>query len=114
METFAQRFKYLRDKKGWTQEEVAEKLDLSRPTIAGYESEEKNRTPREETLIKIADLFDTTIDFLLGRENYPKQSVVKEEINSAFYNYENITDEEKDYLDLQLELFRDMKKKKKK
>ncbi|MEH7392445.1 helix-turn-helix domain-containing protein [Bacillus sp. JJ1474] len=114
METFAQRFKYLREKMGWTQEDVAEKLGLSRPTIAGYESEEKNRTPREETLLKIADLFDTTIDFLLGRTNDPQPSSKKEEINSAFYNYENLTDEEKEFLDMQLELFRDMKKKKNK
>ncbi|MBY0122196.1 helix-turn-helix domain-containing protein [Bacillus sp. S/N-304-OC-R1] len=114
METFAQRFKHLRERMGWTQEDVAEKLGLSRPTIAGYESEEKNRTPREETLLRIADLFDTTIDFLLGRTNDPKPHSKNENINSAFYNYEKLTEEEKEYLDMQLELFRDMKKKKNK
>ncbi|WP_180968216.1 helix-turn-helix domain-containing protein [Cytobacillus massiliigabonensis] len=112
METFAHRFKHLREKMGWTQEDVAEKLGLSRPTIAGYESEEKNRTPREETLLRIADLFDTTIDFLLGRTNDPEPHSNKEKVNSAFYNYEKLTNEEKEYLDMQLELFRDMKKKK--
>lgn len=114
METFAQRFKHLRERMGWTQEDVAEKLGLSRPTIAGYESEEKNRTPREETLLRIADLFDTTIDFLLGRTNDPEPPSKNENINSAFYNYEKLTEEEKEYLDMQLELFRDMKKKKNK
>lgn len=113
MATFAQRFKYFRDKHGWTQEEVAKKLGLSRPTIAGYESEEKSRIPREETLHKIADLYGTTIDDLLGRTNNPETTVKKEAINSAFHKYEELTDEEKEYLDMQLELFRDMKKKKK-
>lgn len=65
--TFAERFKYLREKKGWTQDQAAEKLGISRSTIAGYESEEKNRIPREETLMKIADYFATSTDYLLGR-----------------------------------------------
>lgn len=64
--TFSQRFKRLREKKGWTQEETAERLGVSRPSIAGYES--KNRTPRQEMLQRIADLFGVTTDYLLGRK----------------------------------------------
>ena len=67
MGVFPSRFKLLRESRNWTQDEVAEKLEVSRPTIAGYESVEKNRIPREETLIKIADLFNVSIDYLLGR-----------------------------------------------
>jgi len=66
---FAQRLKWLRERRGWTQEELAQVLGVSRATIAGYESENKGRIPREEILIKIANTFDCTIDFLLGRTN---------------------------------------------
>lgn len=48
-----------------TQEEVAKKLDISRTTYAGYEK--GHHEPDIETLIKIANLFETSIDFLVGR-----------------------------------------------
>lgn len=48
---------------------MAERLGVSRPSIAGYES--KNRTPRQEMLQKMADVFGVTTDYLLGREEEP-------------------------------------------
>lgn len=73
MTAFAQRFKELReDSKHWTQDQAAEALGVSRSTIAGYESEEKNRIPREETLHRIADLFHVSIDYLLGKTDEPR------------------------------------------
>lgn len=81
MGSFSQRFKHLREKKGWTQDEVAEKLGVSRPTIAGYESEEKGRIPREETLHKIADLFGVSLDYLLGRTDDPTPVNEKDNIS---------------------------------
>jgi len=70
---FAQRFKQLReDSKHWTQDQAAEALGVSRSTIAGYESEEKNRIPREDTLHRMADLFQVSIDYLLGKTDEPR------------------------------------------
>lgn len=84
MESFARRFKQLREKRGWTQEDAADKIGVSRPTIAGYESEEKNRIPRKEMLHTIADLFDVSTDYLLGRTDYPKSIAANEqELNDA-------------------------------
>lgn len=74
MSEFAKRFKDLREARGMTQEKIAEVLGVSRSTIAGYESEEKNRIPREETLTKIANLFRTSIDYLLGRSDEPNNN----------------------------------------
>lgn len=65
MSSFSEVFKKLRLQKGWTQEDIAGKLGVSRPSIAGYES--KDRVPRKEMLNKIADLFGVSIDYLLGR-----------------------------------------------
>lgn len=76
MASFAERFKQLREnQKNWTQEQAAEAIGVSRPTIAGYESVEKSRVPREDTLRKIADLFDVTIDYLLGHTDQNKVEV---------------------------------------
>lgn len=94
MESFARRFKQLREMRGWTQEDAAEKLGVSRPTIAGYESEEKNRIPREETLHKIADLFGVTTDYLLGRTDDPKRSDLDAVDQLIEYLNLELTDEE--------------------
>ncbi|GIM47583.1 hypothetical protein DNHGIG_31320 [Collibacillus ludicampi] len=71
MESFATRFRLLREQKGWTQDKAAEVLGVSRSTIAGYESEIKGRIPRDETLLKIADIFGVSVDYLLGRTDDP-------------------------------------------
>lgn len=60
---FASNLKNLRESKDVTQEELAEYLKVSRPTIAGYET--KSRQPDFEKLEKISDFFHVSIDYLL-------------------------------------------------
>lgn len=59
----------LRDKQGWTQEELAKRLGISRAALSHYEK--NRREPDYETLTKLADLFHVSIDFLVGRTNNP-------------------------------------------
>lgn len=49
----------------WTQTYVANKLGVARTTYTAYENNTKQ--PPMETILKIADLFNVTTDFLLGR-----------------------------------------------
>jgi transcriptional regulator with XRE-family HTH domain len=79
MASFSDRFKMLREQRGWTQDDAAERLGISRSTIAGYESGTKARVPREDMLIKIADAFDVSIDYLLGRTDEPKATAAKDD-----------------------------------
>lgn len=60
----------LRLSRKWTQDDLARQLNLSRSTIAGYES--KGRIPREDILVAIADLFDVSLDFLMNRDSLSK------------------------------------------
>jgi transcriptional regulator with XRE-family HTH domain len=69
MKQFRSRLKELRKKNGFSQKELAERLSLSRPTITAYES--GIRTPPVETIINIADIFEVSIDYLLGRVDEP-------------------------------------------
>lgn len=60
------RLKELRTQKGYSQNEIAEMLGISQPAYANYE-----RGAREadyEALSKLAEIFDVSIDYLLGRE----------------------------------------------
>lgn len=60
-----QRIKDLREDSDLTQKELGEKLNLPQRTYAYYESGERTIPP--EILIKIADFYHTSIDYILGR-----------------------------------------------
>lgn len=64
------RLKELRKEKGYTQKELANLLGIAQTTIANYE--QGTRIPDTEKLNKIADLFDVTLDYLLGRDSREK------------------------------------------
>lgn len=63
------RMRQLREKRGWTQAYVAEKLNIKTNTLTNYELE--NRGLTEEMIVKVADLFGVSVDYLLGRVNIP-------------------------------------------
>ena len=60
---FAEKLKSLRAENHYTQKYVAERLNVSRSTIAGYET--KNRQPSHEKLTILAELFHVSVDYLL-------------------------------------------------
>jgi transcriptional regulator with XRE-family HTH domain len=61
------RIAYLRDKVGLSQVDLAKKLNVSPSTVAMWELGE--REIKASTLIRIADFFNVSIDFLAGREH---------------------------------------------
>lgn len=72
---FAQRLRTLREEKGWTQAEFGAQLGgvetpLPPATISSWEQADKR--PTVDTVMRMADLFGITVDFLLGRESKPK------------------------------------------
>ncbi|EAD0431851.1 XRE family transcriptional regulator [Listeria monocytogenes] len=63
---FSIRLAELRKKKSFSQYKLAEELGFSRGQIANYE--QGTREPDYQTLLKIADFFNVSTDYLLGRE----------------------------------------------
>lgn len=57
--------KELREEKNLTQDEIAEKLSLTRQTISRYET--GNIEPPFSTLVKMADIYNCSLDYLGGR-----------------------------------------------
>ncbi|MBD5085875.1 MAG: helix-turn-helix transcriptional regulator [Clostridiales bacterium] len=51
-----------------TQQQVSEYLHISQPSYIRYEN--GSAEPSLENLVKLADLFDVSTDFLLGRTQY--------------------------------------------
>lgn len=65
MEIFAQRLKGLRKERKKTQTEMAQYLEIGLRAYQYYES--ATNYPNIPSLIKLADYFEVTIDYLLGR-----------------------------------------------
>lgn len=68
------RLKEIRKKKGISQLKLAMDLNTSQNTISRYETGE--REPGITELIKIADYFSISIDYLLERTNDPKLHIL--------------------------------------
>ena len=64
------RLKELRKKKGMSQLRLATDLNTTQNTISRYETGE--REPGIDELIKIADYFNVSVDYLIGRTENPK------------------------------------------
>ena len=62
---FKEIFKELRKEKGISAEKLAKKLCFTKNIV--YAWEKGRAEPNYETLVKLADFFDVSIDFLVGR-----------------------------------------------
>ncbi|MFZ4897298.1 helix-turn-helix domain-containing protein [Enterococcus durans] len=69
---FGERLKQLRNSRGWTQSQFGEKINVTKASISGYEN--GTRSPDKETLVKIAEIFNVSVDYLLGRTDNPNPS----------------------------------------
>jgi len=67
------RISELRENNNLTQEELAKNLGITRASLSHYET--SRREPDYETLTKIADYFQVSLDYLMGRTDDPKPSV---------------------------------------
>lgn len=73
------RLKEARERKGYTQEQLAEKLDLSVQHISVMERGIK--TPRMETFIRIANELDVDANFLLSDMIFISPKFISNDIN---------------------------------
>lgn len=91
------RLKDLRTRTKLRQEDVATKIGIARTTYAMYE--QNKREPDNETLQKLADYFEVSIDYLLGRSNNSSrdrnQSKQPEFENLFFYELDKLSEEDK-------------------
>lgn len=78
--SFQERLKKLRLEAKLTQQEVADKLGITRQAYGYYESEKSKREPDHEATQKLAEIFNVSIDYLLGSTDV-KATVAGQEIN---------------------------------
>ena len=63
----------LRSALGWSQVELARALNVSKQTVSNWEND--NIQPSIDMLVRLAQVFGVTTDYLLGMDNVPRLDV---------------------------------------
>lgn len=72
-----QRLRYLRQQRNLTQHQIASQLNV---VVQQYQTYERGiRKPSYEVLLALADCFDVSVDYLMGRTNNPRINPAQEE-----------------------------------
>jgi transcriptional regulator with XRE-family HTH domain len=69
--TLGDKLKSLREQRGWTQSQAAERLGISSQVVSNYERD--YRSPDKETLSRIAKVYNCSLDWLLGVTDNPER-----------------------------------------
>ncbi|AVQ38946.1 TPA: helix-turn-helix transcriptional regulator [Clostridium botulinum] len=80
------RLKYERLRKDLNQTEMAKLLNVSKQTVSNWEN--GNRIPDTLTLSKLADFFNCSVDYILGRSENRNGIISKANINGNNYEFE--------------------------
>lgn len=75
---FKERLRLCRENKGLSQTHMAELLKMTRQAYNHYET--GNRVPTQDTLIEIANFFNVSVDYLLGRSDEPNSLTLDEQL----------------------------------
>ncbi|MBQ3235558.1 MAG: helix-turn-helix transcriptional regulator [Clostridia bacterium] len=94
------RLKQLRNERALTQADVAKHLNITRQGYANYENEVTNPTPT--ILIKLADYFECSVDYLIGRESEIGTILINHSLteteNELLQIYRKQTEQKKQFL----------------
>ncbi|WP_432663729.1 helix-turn-helix transcriptional regulator [Wukongibacter baidiensis] len=103
---FGKKLRELRERKGLTQEELGNILNLTKANISKYENGKLE--PNLETLKKVSDLFQVSAEFLLDASMVYAKKSKKEKIGNDIIqllikkgiiaNGEELTDKKKEWL----------------
>lgn len=105
---FSERLKDLRKQAELTQVDVAEKLGISQPAYASWERGVKK--PTQDNLVKIAQIFNVSVDYLVG--NSDEKTDELDNIELLFrMNSKGLTEEEKEIFKKELIEFMEERKK---
>lgn len=80
----------LREKKGWTQKELANRVNINVSVMNRIESNE--RPVKDNELLALANILECTTDYLLGRTNTPEPSTKSQNDETDFQAFINDPD----------------------
>lgn len=81
---FPQKLREERKKRGMTQQEVADKIGINRGSYSNWEN--GKREPTLDNIIKLANILDVTVDYLLGRSDNFSNTIVLSKNNMKSFS----------------------------
>ena len=113
--TMGGRIRQLRNEKGLTQTELGKHLNIGKSTVSQYETD--TNMPDSDMILKLAEFFNVSTDFLLCRTNNRRATssptlddeitqIMKDlgpDITLQFYDLKGMTQEEKENLKIFLQ-----------
>lgn len=106
------RLKLLREEKGLIQKDIAKLLNVSIPAINQYESGKRDMST--ETVIKLAEYFNVSTDYLLGKSDIRNPEELKNVkfANAGGLDTKGLDEEDLEELQRQIDYIKKMKGKK--
>lgn len=111
MTVLGKRLKEMREKKRLSQQDAAKLLGISNGTLSGYER--NYRKPDTDILEKIADLYEVSVDYLMGRTNDLQTRAnnlnnldLAEDDQIHFFDMSGLSEEDIEFIKGQIEFLR--------
>ena len=86
MKIISERMRSLRESVKLSQMKLSKEFGISQSALARYET--NNATPPLELLLKYADYFDVSMDYIFGRTNDPRGATYNNHVNVGMNNPE--------------------------
>lgn len=83
---FGERLRTVLEEKDMQGKELAKILSVEPPTVSNWLN--GNRFPKDDMLIQIADYFNVSVDYLLGRTDFPRGIISQADIDGHHYEFE--------------------------
>jgi transcriptional regulator with XRE-family HTH domain len=101
----AERIKWLRQQKGWSQADLATKLKINQKQISGYEC--GLHIPSTELLIRMAEVFNVSLDYLaFDDRNYTiSAEVIDTELLQRFQQLNKLSEKDRNLLKSLIDVF---------
>ena len=84
---YSERIKKLRQEKGMSQQELGDMIGVTKVSVCGYEN--GTRTPSLESFDILANVLQTSTDYLLGRDDKRELNNECQKMNNDDYNIIN-------------------------
>lgn len=91
---FSKNLKYLREKKGIEQQELADELNVPRSTLSCWEND--LRTPKIEQIQEIANYFNVNMDII--SRDYSNNNCKEDDIKMLLDAYQGLSDTDKEFM----------------
>ena len=89
-DAFKDRLKEIRERRGWSQAELAQKSGLQPTAISHFET--GGRSPSFDNLRRLADALNVSTDYLIGRSNEP--AMAGPQTDSLFRDLDKLSDDD--------------------